>query len=47
MKFRALAAWGLSTCNADDAIKLMWTFDEIDDAASLARITVPSAAAAL
>ena len=43
-KFRALAAWGFSTCNAYDVIELLWSFDNINDAASLARTTVPSAA---
>ncbi len=46
MKFRALAAWGFSTCNAYDVIELIWSFDNMRDAASLARTTVPSAAAA-
>lgn len=44
-KFRALAAWGSSTCNVHDVIKLIWSFDNINDAASLARTTVPSVAA--
>ena len=44
-KFKALVAWGFSTCNPDDAIKLVWSFDNINDAAALARTTVPSAAA--
>jgi 2-methylcitrate dehydratase PrpD len=43
-KFRALAAWGFSTCNAYDVIELLWSFDNINDAASLARTTVPSTA---
>jgi len=43
-KTRALAAWGFSTCNAYDVIELLWSFDNINDAASLARTTVPSAA---
>src|SRR5258706_2036686 len=43
-KFRALAAWGYSTCNAYDVIELLWSFDNINNAASLARTTVPSAA---
>ena len=46
-KFRALVAWGFSTCNAYDVIELIWSFDNINDAASLARTTVPSAATAL
>jgi 2-methylcitrate dehydratase PrpD len=46
-KFRALAAWGFSTCNTNDVCELLWSFDKIDDAASLARATVPSAAPAL
>ncbi len=46
-KFRALAAWGFSTCNAYDVIELLWSFDNINDAASLARTTVPSAATAV
>lgn len=46
-KFRALAAWGFSTCNAYDVIELIWSFDNINDAASLARTTVPSAATAV
>ena len=45
-KFRALAEWGFSTCNAYDVIELVWSFDNINDAASLARTTVPTAAAA-
>ena len=45
-KFTALAAWGFSTCNALDVIELMWSFDNINDAAALARTTVPTAAAA-
>ena len=44
-KFRALAAWGFSTCNTHDVIELIWSFDTANDAASLARTTVPSAAA--
>ncbi len=44
-KFRALAAWGTSTCNAYDVIELLWSFDNINDAAALARTTVPSATA--
>jgi 2-methylcitrate dehydratase PrpD len=46
-KFRALVAWGFSTCNAYDVIELIWSFDIINDAASLARTTVPSATSAL
>ena len=46
-KFRALVAWGFSTCNAYDVIELIWSFDNINDAASLARTTVPSAAIAV
>ena len=46
-KFRALAAWGFSTCNAYDVIELIWSFDNINDAASLARTTVPSASTAV
>ena len=46
-KFKSLAAWGFSTCNAYDVIELIWSFDNINDAAALARTTVPSAAAAL
>jgi 2-methylcitrate dehydratase PrpD len=46
-KFRALAAWGDSACNVDDAIQLLWSFDNVDDAAKLARTTAPSAATAL
>jgi len=46
-KFRALAAWGFSTCNAYDVIELLWSFDNINDAAALARTTVPSAATAV
>ena len=46
-KFRALAAWGFSTCNAYDVIELLWSFDNINDAASLARTTVPSTATAV
>ena len=46
-KFRALAAWGFSTCNAYDVIELLWSFDNINDAASLARTTVPSATTAV
>jgi 2-methylcitrate dehydratase PrpD len=46
-KFRALVAWGFSTCNAYDVIELVWSFDNINDAASLARTTVPSAATAV
>jgi 2-methylcitrate dehydratase PrpD len=46
-KFRALVAWGFSTCNAYDVIELIWSFDNINDAASLARTTVPSAATAV
>ena len=46
-KFRALAAWGFSTCNAYDVIELIWSFDNINDAASLARTTVPSASTAI
>ena len=45
-KFRALVEWGFSTCNAYDVIELVWSFDNINDAASLARTTVPTAAAA-
>jgi len=45
-KFRALAEWGLSTCDAFDVIELIWSFDNVRDAAALARTTVPSAAAA-
>jgi len=45
-KFRALVAWGFSTCNAYDVIELIWSFDNIRDAAALARTTVPAAAAA-
>jgi 2-methylcitrate dehydratase PrpD len=41
-KFRALVEWGFSTCNAYDVIELIWSFDNINDAASLARTTVPS-----
>lgn len=44
-KFRALAEWGFSTCNAYDVIELIWSFDNIRDAAALARTTVPSASA--
>lgn len=44
-KFRALAEWGFSTCNAFDVIELIWSFDNIRDAAAFARTTVPSAAA--
>jgi 2-methylcitrate dehydratase PrpD len=46
-KFRALVAWGFSTCNAYDVIELIWSFDNINDAASLARTTVPSASTAV
>ena len=46
-KFRALVAWGFSTCNAYDVIELIWSFDNINDAASLARTTVPSMATAV
>jgi 2-methylcitrate dehydratase PrpD len=46
-KFRALAAWGFSTCNAYDVIELIWSFDNINDAAALARTTVPSIATAV
>ena len=46
-KFRALVAWGFSTCNAYDVIELIWSFDNINDAASLARTTVPSSISAL
>jgi hypothetical protein len=45
-KFRALAEWGFSTCDALDVIELIWSFDNIRDAAALARTTAPSAAAA-
>ncbi len=46
-KFRALAEWGFSTCNAYDVIELIWSFDNINDAASLARTTVPSVTTAV
>ncbi len=46
-KFRALAAWGFSTCNAYDVIELLWSFDNINDAAALARTTVPSVTTAV
>ena len=46
IKFRALAAWGFSTCDAVDVIELIWSLDNIFDAAALARTTVPSATAA-
>ena len=46
-KFRALAASGYSTCDAYDVIELIWSFDNINDAAALARTTVPSAATAV
>ena len=46
-KFRALVEWGFSTCNAYDVIELVWSFDNINDAASLARTTVPSASTAV
>jgi len=46
-KFSDLAQWGFSTCNAYDVIELLWSFDNINDAASLARTTVPSAASAV
>jgi 2-methylcitrate dehydratase PrpD len=46
-KFRALVEWGFSTCNAYDVIELIWSFDNINDAATLARTTVPSAATAV
>jgi len=42
-KFKALVEWGFSTCNAYDVIELVWSFDNINDAAALARTTVPSA----
>jgi 2-methylcitrate dehydratase PrpD len=44
-KFRALAEWGFSTCDAFDVIELIWSFDNVRDAAALARTTVPSSAA--
>ena len=40
-KFRALAKWGVSTCNPNDVIKLIWSFDQEPDAAVLARATAP------
>ena len=43
-KFKSLAAWGHSTCNAHDAIALLWSFDNVSDAAALAQATVPAAA---
>jgi hypothetical protein len=46
-KFRALVEWGFSTCNAYDVIELIWSFDNINDAASLARTTVPSITTAI
>ncbi len=39
-KFRTLAEWGFSTCNAYDVIELVWSFDNIREAATLARATV-------
>lgn len=41
-KFKSLVEWGFSTCNAYDVIELLWSFDNINDAATLARTTVPS-----
>ena len=46
-KFKSLAEWGFSTCNAYDVIELIWSFDNINDAATLARTTVPSSASAM
>ena len=46
-KFRALAASGYSSCDAYDVIELIWSFDNINDAAALARATVPSASTAV
>ena len=45
-KFRALACGGFSTSDVNDVIELIWSFDNINDAASLARATVPVAATA-